>query len=84
MDKLAVIDSMFGVRRALIGVVHLQALPGTPQGKLDFLTEGPICFCGAQSYQISVGATLLAKFGSMRSLIRLYRHSQLCWPARQA
>ena len=35
MDKLAVIDSLFGVRKALIGVVHLHALPGTPEGKLD-------------------------------------------------
>jgi hypothetical protein len=35
VDKLAVIDSLFGVRRALIGVVHLRALPGTPAGKLD-------------------------------------------------
>ncbi|HEY0430754.1 MAG TPA: BtpA/SgcQ family protein [Pyrinomonadaceae bacterium] len=35
MDKLAVIDSLFGVPRALIGVVHLQALPGTPQAKLN-------------------------------------------------
>jgi len=26
---------MFGVRRALLGVVHLQALPGTPASKLD-------------------------------------------------
>ena len=35
MDKLAVINSLFGVRRALIGVVHLQALPGTPRSKLE-------------------------------------------------
>ena len=35
MDKLSVIDSLFGVPRALIGVVHLQALPGTPESKLD-------------------------------------------------
>lgn len=35
MDKLGTIKSLFGVRRALIGVVHLQALPGTPQSKLD-------------------------------------------------
>ena len=35
MDKLAVIDSLFGVPRALIGVVHLWALPGTPAGKLE-------------------------------------------------
>jgi uncharacterized protein len=35
VENLAVIDSLFGVPRALIGVVHLQALPGTPESKLD-------------------------------------------------
>jgi uncharacterized protein len=35
MDKLGTIKSLFGVERALIGVVHLQALPGTPKSKLD-------------------------------------------------
>ena len=35
MAKPAVIDSLFGVPRALIGVVHVQALPGTPESKLD-------------------------------------------------
>src|SRR5215471_1916655 len=35
MDQLGIIPSLFGVKRALIGVVHLQALPGTPGNKLD-------------------------------------------------
>ena len=35
MDKHSVIDSLFDAPRALIGVVHLQALPGTPGSKLD-------------------------------------------------
>ena len=35
MDKSGTISSLFGVPRALIGVVHLQALPGTPGSKLD-------------------------------------------------
>jgi membrane complex biogenesis BtpA family protein len=35
MDKLGTIKSLFGVPRALIGVVHVQALPGTPSSKLD-------------------------------------------------
>lgn len=35
VDKQSLIKSMFGVPRALIGVVHLQALPGTPESKLD-------------------------------------------------
>jgi membrane complex biogenesis BtpA family protein len=38
MDKLGVIESLFGVKRALIGVVHLQALPGTPANKFDVAT----------------------------------------------
>jgi len=32
MDPSGVITSLFGVPRALVGVVHTQALPGTPSG----------------------------------------------------
>lgn len=35
MDTHSVIESLFGAPRAIIGVVHLQALPGTPASKLD-------------------------------------------------
>jgi membrane complex biogenesis BtpA family protein len=35
MDTRHVIRELFGVPRALIGVIHLQALPGTPGGALD-------------------------------------------------
>jgi uncharacterized protein len=35
VDTLRVIDTIFGVPRALIGVIHLQALPGTPGNTLD-------------------------------------------------
>ena len=35
MDRSGVIESLFGVTRAIIGVVHLQALPGTPANKHD-------------------------------------------------
>ena len=35
MDTLGVIETLFGVKRALIGVVHLQALPGTPASELE-------------------------------------------------
>ncbi len=35
MDTNAVIKSIFAVERALIGVVHLQALPGTPANRFD-------------------------------------------------
>ena len=30
MDSKGIINSIFGVRRALIGVIHVDALPGTP------------------------------------------------------
>ena len=35
MDSRGIIDSLFGVRRALIGVIHVQALPGTPANRLS-------------------------------------------------
>src|SRR3954453_16151293 len=31
MDSNGIINSLFGVRRALIGVIHVGALPGTPE-----------------------------------------------------
>jgi membrane complex biogenesis BtpA family protein len=34
MDSRRVIHSLFGVKRALIGVIHAQALPGTPASRL--------------------------------------------------
>ena len=33
MDQSPIIESIFGVRRALIGMIHVQALPGTPQSR---------------------------------------------------
>src|SRR6478672_6181196 len=38
MDKPGLIESLFGVKRALIGVIHLRALPGTPANKFDVAT----------------------------------------------
>jgi predicted TIM-barrel enzyme len=38
MDSQGIINSVFGVPRALIGVIHVAALPGTPgsrQGVAD-------------------------------------------------
>jgi membrane complex biogenesis BtpA family protein len=35
MDTNQIISSIFGVRRALIGMIHLPALPGTPQNELS-------------------------------------------------
>jgi len=41
MDTLGVIKSLFGVHRALIGVVHTGGLPGTPAGgqRIDQIVE---------------------------------------------
>ena len=50
VDKLAVIDSLFGVQRVLIGVVHLQALPGTPASKLDIAAITSIAVEEARQY----------------------------------
>jgi uncharacterized protein len=51
VDKLGVIKSQFGVSRALIGVVHLQALPGTPANKLDIATIASIAVQEARAYE---------------------------------
>jgi membrane complex biogenesis BtpA family protein len=51
MDKIGTIESLFGVKRALIGVVHLQALPGTPANKLDLATIKSIAVDEAGVYK---------------------------------
>lgn len=51
VGKHGVINSIFGVRRALIGVVHVQALPGTPASKLDVETISSIAVEEARTYQ---------------------------------
>lgn len=51
MDKLGVIKSIFGVERALIGVVHLQALPGTPGNKLNIAAITSIAVQEARAYE---------------------------------
>ena len=51
MDKLGTIKSLFGVSRALIGVVHLQALPGTPGSKLDVAEITAIALDEARTYE---------------------------------
>lgn len=33
MDRQGVVTSIFGLPRALLGVIHVQALPGTPEGR---------------------------------------------------
>ena len=51
MDKLAVMNTLFGVRRALIGVVHLRALPGTPANELDIPAITSIAVEEARHYE---------------------------------
>jgi uncharacterized protein len=51
VDKLAVINTLFGVRRALIGVVHLRALPGTPASTLDIAAIASIAVEEARDYE---------------------------------
>ena len=51
MDKLGLIKSLFGVDRALIGVVHLQALPGTPANNLDCASIASIAVEEARAYE---------------------------------
>ena len=51
MDKAGIINLLFGVKRALIGVVHVQALPGTPASKLDVSTISSIAVDEARTYQ---------------------------------
>jgi membrane complex biogenesis BtpA family protein len=51
VDKLAVINSLFGVPRALIGVVHLHALPGTPSSELDIASITSIAVEEARQYE---------------------------------
>ncbi|MFZ0061722.1 MAG: BtpA/SgcQ family protein, partial [Pyrinomonadaceae bacterium] len=51
MDKLGTIKSVFGVSRALIGVVHLQALPGTPGSKLDVAAITSLAVDEARAYE---------------------------------
>jgi membrane complex biogenesis BtpA family protein len=51
VDKLAIIDSLFGVPRALIGVVHLRALPGTPASELEIRAITAIAVEEARQYE---------------------------------
>jgi predicted TIM-barrel enzyme len=51
MDRRAVIPSLFGAPRALIGVIHVGALPGTPASRqgVDDLAEAAVA--EARQYQ---------------------------------
>ncbi len=51
MDTSDIIESLFGVTRAIIGVVHLQALPGTPANKHDIAAIASIAVEEAGIYR---------------------------------
>jgi uncharacterized protein len=51
MDKHGIIEDLCGVRRALVGVIHLQALPGTPANEHDVATIVRIAVEEAQVYR---------------------------------
>jgi len=50
MDSRAIIESLFGVPRALIGVIHVQALPGTPANRLSVGAIAEIAAAEARVY----------------------------------
>lgn len=51
MDKLRIVESLFGVQRALIGAVHLQALPATPGNKHNVAEITSIAIDEARIYR---------------------------------
>jgi uncharacterized protein len=51
MDSQGTIESLFSVRRALIGVLHLQALPGTPGSNRDVAAIASIAVDEARIYR---------------------------------
>jgi len=50
-DKQKIIESTFGVPRALIGVIHLQALPGTPGNRQDVAAITSTAVAEARLYE---------------------------------
>ena len=51
MDTHQVIQSLCGVRRALIGTIHLQALPGTPGNALQLDAITAMAVDDARTYR---------------------------------
>lgn len=50
MDSRGVIKSLFGVPRALVGVIHAQALPGTPGNRLAVNAIAKLAAAEAETY----------------------------------
>jgi len=51
VDTVNTIQTLFGPKRALIGVIHVQALPGTPANKLDVTRITSIAVDEARIYR---------------------------------
>lgn len=50
MDARGTIHAIFGVKRALIGTIHAQALPGTPASRYDVATIAELAAAEARVY----------------------------------
>ena len=50
MDRAGTMESSFGARRALIGVVHVDALPGTPQARRGVADIAALAVTDARAY----------------------------------
>ena len=50
MDSKGIINSVFGVPRALIGVIHVAALPGTPGSRQGIAEIAEACAIEARAY----------------------------------
>lgn len=50
MDRAATIEAIAGARRALIGVVHVDALPGTPQSRRAVAAIAALALADARAY----------------------------------
>lgn len=50
MDAKGIVSSLFGVRRALIGVIHTGGLPGTPNAARSFDETAEDCVAEARLY----------------------------------
>src|SRR5579862_4692314 len=51
MDSHGIIASVFGVPRALIGVIHVAALPGTPESRLPVAEIAAAAAAEARTYE---------------------------------
>lgn len=51
MDSHGIVASLFGVPRALIGVIHVAALPGAPESRLDVAAIAETAVAEARIYR---------------------------------